>query len=69
MTSSEHVYTQLVSLLTLMRTLHPHHFPTLLLLGSVYYAMDDFASSLHLNEEILSVDPEYVGNMHHALTE
>jgi protein O-GlcNAc transferase len=61
MTSLEHVYSsQLVPLLRTLRSLHPHHLPTLLLLGSVHYAMDDFTTSLSLNEEILVIDPEYV---------
>lgn len=61
MTSSEHVYTsQLIPLLTTLRALHPQHLPILLLLGSVHYAMEDYATSSRLNEEILSLDPEYV---------
>jgi len=64
MTSLEHVNSsQLIPLLTTLRSLHPHHLPTLLLLGSVYYAMDDYATSLSLNEEILSIDPGYVGTI------
>lgn len=66
MTSSEHVYaTQLVPLLTTLRSLHPDHLPTLLLLGSVHYAMGDYSTSLSVNEEILSIDSEYVGSSTH----
>jgi hypothetical protein len=62
MTSPEHTYkSQLVPLLITLRSLHPRHLPTLLLLGSLYYAMGDYATSLSFNEEILSIDPEYVG--------
>ena len=60
MTSSDVYSSQLVPLLTTLRSQHPHHLPTLLLLGSVYYSMDDLTTSLRLNEEILSINPEYV---------
>jgi protein O-GlcNAc transferase len=58
--SSEHIYSQVASLLTTMRSLYPQYLPTLLLLGTIYYAMEDFSSSLRINEEILSIDAEYV---------
>lgn len=49
-----------------LSSLHPDHIPTKLLLGSMYYAIGDYAASLRLNEEILSLDPEYVSAYHHA---
>ena len=56
-----HTYTmQLVPLLAALRTLHPHHLPTLLLYGCVLYALGDFNGSLMLNCEILHIDPNYV---------
>lgn len=59
--SPGHAYpTQLLPLLTVLRTLHPHHLPTLLLFSCVLYAVGDFNGSLTLNSEILHTDPYYV---------
>lgn len=61
MTSLDNICTeQLIPLLLMSRSLHPHHLPTLLLLGTVFYAIEDYNSSLAINEEILSIDSEYV---------
>lgn len=58
--SSEHEYqSQLLPIITMLRSLHPRHIPTLLLLGSVHFAMGDMSSSLAINHEILSLDPNY----------
>ena len=65
--SPTHAYTaQLVPLLTALRTLHPHHLPTLLLLACVLYALGDFNGSLTLNCEILHIDPNYVCRPSHC---
>lgn len=50
-------------LLPLLHTLlnhHPNHLPSLLLLSCVYYSQGDYASSLLYNNQILSIDAEYV---------
>lgn len=47
-------------LLTILRTFHPTHLPTLLLLGCTYFASGDLTSSLEINQEILRIDPNYV---------
>lgn len=49
----------LFHLLVMLRSLHPGHLPTLLLLGSVYYALGDIHSSLAINQEILTINPQY----------
>jgi protein O-GlcNAc transferase len=59
--STEDVYrSRLLPLLSNLRALHPRHLPTLLLLACVYHAVGEFDTSLALNEEILSIDPNYV---------
>jgi protein O-GlcNAc transferase len=59
--TTEVVYrSQLMPLLTTLRTLHPRHLPTLLLLGCVHHALGEFATSVLLNEEILSIDNGFV---------
>lgn len=62
-TSPEHPYkTILLPLLYRLRTLHPRHLPTLLLLGCVHYAVGNFQESLAINEEILRIDETFVSS-------
>lgn len=59
--SPEHPYhRQLLPLLQKLKTLHPNHLPTLLLLGCVQYAVGNYEESLVLNEEMLRLDENYV---------
>lgn len=53
-------FEQILPLLNLLRAVHPHHLPTLLLLGSVQYEAGDLMASLATNQEILSLEPTYV---------
>lgn len=60
-TASENIdISQLLPLLTLLRSSHPNHLPTLLLLSSVQFAMGGYDASLDINKHILSIDPDYV---------
>ncbi|KAI5124687.1 hypothetical protein M0805_004295 [Coniferiporia weirii] len=62
--SAEHPYTtHLLPLLLELRTLHPRHLPTLLLLGCVYHAIGEYSASISQNEEILRIDGAYVEAM------
>ena len=54
---------QLVSLLSTLRSLHPRYLPVLLLLSSVHFTQGDYVASLRLNQEILQMDPQYVEAM------
>jgi protein O-GlcNAc transferase len=59
--SKEDIYkSQLLPLLSTLRSLHPHHLPTLLLLGCVHYSMGNYDISIGLNKEILAIDNGYV---------
>lgn len=51
----------LLPLLHTLAKVHPGHLPTLLLLSCVYYSAGQYELSVHYNEEILRIDPEYVG--------
>ncbi|KAF8527916.1 glycosyl transferase family 41-domain-containing protein [Hysterangium stoloniferum] len=63
-TSPSHAYsTQLVPLLSILKSLHPQHLPTLLLYSCVLYAVGDLNGSLALNSDILRIDPNYVEAM------
>ncbi|KAI0068185.1 hypothetical protein BV25DRAFT_1867220 [Artomyces pyxidatus] len=54
---------RLLPLMMILRSSHPQHKPTLLLLGCVYFDLGDFQTSLSINQEILSLDPSYVEAM------
>ncbi|KAH7104421.1 protein prenylyltransferase [Auriculariales sp. MPI-PUGE-AT-0066] len=51
--------TQLLPLLSGLRTMHPRHTPTLLLYGCVLHALEDHEASLAVNQEILTIDPDF----------
>lgn len=51
---------ELLPLLLSLRSLHPTHIPTALLLACVQYAIQDFEGSLRTNHEILEMDPNFV---------
>ncbi|CAH7685890.1 expressed protein [Phakopsora pachyrhizi] len=53
----------LLPLLHTLARLHPNHLPTLLLLSCVYYSQGDYVSALYYNDQILSIDPDYVEAM------
>lgn len=55
--------TVVLPLLHTLIKLHPNHLPSLLLLSCVYYSQGDYVSSLLYNNQILSIDPEYVEAM------
>ncbi|KAJ1311577.1 hypothetical protein OPQ81_010060 [Rhizoctonia solani] len=54
---------ELLPLLTSLRTQHPTHLPTALLLACVQYALNDYEGSLRTNHEILALDPNFVEAM------
>ncbi|EIN13738.1 hypothetical protein PUNSTDRAFT_140213 [Punctularia strigosozonata HHB-11173 SS5] len=54
---------QLIPLLANLRSLHPNHLPTLLLLGCVYHAVGEYQSCLDINQQILDIDPNFVEAM------
>lgn len=59
--STPHIYhRQLLSLLDSIRSQHPHHLPTLLLLSCVYFSIGDYDACLNVCSEMLRVDPNYV---------
>ncbi|OCB91876.1 TPR-like protein [Sanghuangporus baumii] len=63
-TSPDHPYnSQLLPLLQRLRTLHPEHLPTLLLLGCALYAVGNYKESLAVNEDILQIDANFVEAM------
>ncbi|VDB99598.1 unnamed protein product [Peniophora sp. CBMAI 1063] len=51
---------QVLPLLLMLDKTYAHHLPTLLLLGCVYYALQDYSKALQTFENIISVDPNYV---------
>jgi protein O-GlcNAc transferase len=51
---------ELLPLLTALRTLHPTHIPTSLLLACVQYAIKDYEASLRTNHQILALDANFV---------
>lgn len=51
---------QLLPLLNMLKTLHARHLPTALLLGCVYFSLGNYQMSLSINQDILSIDPNYV---------
>lgn len=51
---------ELLPLLLSLRSLHPTHIPTALLLACVQYAIQDYEGSLRTNHEILEMDPGFV---------
>ncbi|KAI0033174.1 glycosyl transferase family 41-domain-containing protein [Vararia minispora EC-137] len=54
---------QLLPLLIVLNSLYQQHPPTLLLLGSVYFALGNYQSALQTFGEILAVEPNYVEAM------
>jgi protein O-GlcNAc transferase len=63
--SPQDVYrSQLIPLLVTLRSLHPNHLPTLLLLGCVHHAIGEYQSCLEINRHILSIDPNFVSRTH-----
>ncbi|QRW05064.1 glycosyltransferase family 41 protein [Ceratobasidium sp. AG-Ba] len=60
--------TELLPLLISLRTLHPTHIPTALLLSCVQYALQDYEASLRTSNEILSMDPHSVEAMSNLAT-
>ncbi|QRV90974.1 stress-activated map kinase-interacting protein [Ceratobasidium sp. AG-Ba] len=60
--------TELLPLLMSLRTLHPTHIPTALLLSCVQYALQDYEASLRTSNEILSMDPHSVEAMSNLAT-
>ncbi|KEP54922.1 glycosyltransferase family 41 protein [Rhizoctonia solani 123E] len=59
---------ELLPLLTSLRTLHPTHLPTALLLACVQYVLSDYEGSLRTNHEILALNPNYVEAMSNIAT-
>ncbi|KAF8070184.1 glycosyl transferase family 41-domain-containing protein [Lyophyllum atratum] len=51
------------ALLTILKTFHPTHIPTLLLLGCMQFSLGEMTSSLEINQDILRLDPTYVEAM------
>lgn len=67
LTSPEHPYTaKLLPLLQNLQSVHPTHLPILLLLGCVHYATGNYTESKLRNEEILSLDGNYVSLHYNA---
>ncbi|KAH9944382.1 TPR-like protein [Epithele typhae] len=65
---SESYRTRLIPVLTTLLALHPHHLPAMLLLACIYYALGDFDSSIAVNDQILSIDANYVEAMNNIGT-
>lgn len=53
----------LLPLLHTLHDLHPCHLPSLLLLACVYYTHHNYKASLHYNQQILTIDENYVEAM------
>ncbi|KAF5386146.1 hypothetical protein D9615_002508 [Tricholomella constricta] len=51
------------ALLTVLRTFHPTHLPTLLLLGCLYFTSGDLDLSLEINQDILRLEPNHIEAM------
>lgn len=58
---------QLIALLNVLKTLHPGHLPTMVLLANTYFSKGDYETSLRVNEEVLSFDTEYVSKHHSSV--
>ncbi|KIM34507.1 glycosyltransferase family 41 protein [Serendipita vermifera MAFF 305830] len=62
--SLSHIYyRQLIPLLDSIKSQHPQHLPTLLLLSCAYYSTGDYDACLNVCSEMLQIDPNYVEAM------
>jgi hypothetical protein len=62
--SSRLHHDQLIPLLESIKSQHPQHLPTLLLLSCVQYTIGDYDACLSTCNLILSIDPDYVRRLH-----